>query len=232
MALAGGRRAICAARDFRVCLRQCAAHCGVSSAFRIVQKSMKSLLALSKSKKKALYSYRYRTESSSVQRSPSWPRLIAMGLTITAFAMDQALWVWSGQLQSVCFHGKNPHGAVAGNLYFAAPFLMLLAGQICLWPLPRSRSRDKFYLILGAVLLGYIAFSAVGWHETAYLDATADELSSCLNDVLDEYELVPAILHLLLRVPCGVFLVAALIAVGRYRLNRRTERDAPTDSPR
>ena len=161
----------------------------------------------------------------------SWPNIIATCLAVIAFVMDQTLWVWSGQLQAVCHNGANPHGTVLSNLFFAAPFLMLLFGQILLWQLPKSGARDKFYLILGAVLLAYIVFSAIEWHETAYLNASAEELSSCLYDVMDGYDFVPSALHFLLWLPCGIFLVAAIIAASRHRLNRMVG-ESSTDSPR
>lgn len=166
-----------------------------------------------------------------MQRSFSWPSLIAMGLTFTAFAMDQTLWIWSGQLQAVCFNDRNPNGTASSNLVFAAPFLMLLLGQMLLWRLPRSGARDKFYWVLAALLLAYIPFSALQWIENGYFSATAEELSSCLNDVLESFSFVPAIDHMLMWLPGGIFLVIALISFSRHRLNRVMEK-TPTDSPR
>lgn len=147
-------------------------------------------------------------------RSRSWPNLIALMLAFTAFAVDQVLYVWSGQRASVCFEGGNPRGGLWGNLLFAAPLVALIFAQVIQLRLPITRARNLVGWILSAILLVYIVFSVAMWPEDGWLNATREEISGCYRNM--DIGFVHAAFHFLLWLPCGLFLLAMLVISG-YR---------------
>lgn len=162
-------------------------------------------------------------------RSRSWSNLAALMLTFTALAVDQVLYIWSGQRASVCFEGKNPNGDLWGNLVFAAPLVVLIFAQIIQLRLPITRARNAAGFTISAILLAYIAFSIMMWPEDGWLNATKEEISACYRDM--EIGFSHNAFHVSLWLPCALFLLLTVTISTYYnRLTKR--RRSSTDSPR
>lgn len=139
-------------------------------------------------------------------------------LAFTAFAVDQVLYVWSGQRASVCFEGENPNGDLWGNFFFAAPLVVLIFAQIIQLRLPITRARNAVGFIISAILLAYIAFSIMIWPEDGWLNATREEISACYRDM--DFGFSHDAFHFLLWLPCGLFLIFVFL-IGRYHAKTR-----------
>jgi hypothetical protein len=151
-------------------------------------------------------------------RSRSWSNLVALLLAFTAFAIDQVLFIWSVRRTSVCFGGENLHGTLWRNLFFAAPFILLVLAQTIQLRLPVTRARNAAGVILSFALLAYIVFSIAVWPEDGWLYATKNEITACYNNM--DVAFVHNALHLLLLLPCGLFLLMTL-AIGGYLAKTR-----------